>query len=156
MPSFYKSLFVLLLVACVGCRTEQEREYRTLAVTFFRMPLKKQMEEFSRYDVEKQYVVFICGNQYIHPPATYLAGPFAMEGEKVVSFLTEKLQSADDDQTVRDIILVFAEMSRRKTYEVGANKDLMGILTNRVAQMKDPEWRRVVEGQMMTDITGKP
>ena len=141
-------IFIVFLLLRSGCTTASERsksdQCYTWVKTFFRMPLKEQLTQFGSYDVESQYDIFICGNQVVHPPATYLAGPFAMEGESVVHFLKTKLLQAKDDQTIRDVILVFTEMSRRKTYDVARNSDLMVLITDSVARIKDDDWRQIV------------
>jgi hypothetical protein len=103
--------------------------------------------------VDKQYAIYICGNQYMHPPMIHLAEPFAKEGEKVVDFLKPRLLEASDDLIVRDIVLVFTWMARQKTYDVAGDSNLMRITEERVSQMKDPDWRRLSE-QDLNEIRG--
>ncbi len=81
----------------------------------------------------------------------YLSQPFAEQGSKVVEFLKTKLAGAQDDLTIRDVIRVFVEMSRRGTYDVAKDPSLMRLLTERAAGIKDAEWRRVTD-QMLRDI----
>jgi hypothetical protein len=123
------------------------------AKTFFRKPLKATIAEFSDYDVDKQYAIYICGNQYMHPPMIHLAEPFAKEGEKVVDFLKARLLEASDDPTVRDIVLVFTWMARQKTYDVVGDSNLMRITEERVSRINDPDWRRLSE-QNLSEIRG--
>jgi hypothetical protein len=113
--------------------------------------LQYRKDDFGKYDVDKQYAIFICGNQYVHPPMMYLAELFAKEGAKVVGFLKTKLLSADDDLTVRDLIFVFTEMSRLKTYNVATDDELMHLISERLEGMKDPEWKRTTE-QMVAEM----
>lgn len=146
------AVFLLVsFVVCIGCATGQERTYSDLAKTFFRLPTKQQQIEFRQYDMEKQYEVYICGNQYIHPPAIYLARTFALRGESLSEFLVEKFQQANDE-TVRDITLVFSEMSRQKTYDVAADSELMRLLTNRIDKVKDDFWRNLIKEDMVKEI----
>src|SRR5712691_5041715 len=87
-------------------------------IPFFRRPIHDQFAEFMRLDVEKKYWVYLCGNQFVHPPALYLVEPFARDGPNVVIFLRDKLSRASDDLTIRDIVRLFKEMQRQNTYDV--------------------------------------
>lgn len=145
-------IVVLLSLGAAGCwgGRNHVRGYdcSELAKTFFRKPLKATIAEFGDYDVEKQYAIYICGNQYMHPPMIHLAEPFAREGEKVVDFLKARLLETDDDLTVRDIVVVFAEMRIQKTYNVAGDGDLMKIIQEKVSSMKNPDWRRLSEQEL--------
>jgi len=112
---------------------------------FFSKPTTIQMSEFSSLDIKSQYAVFICGNQVREPPSIHLATPFAKEGEAVVGFLKAKLAAASGDLTIREILLVFSEMSRRKTYHVAGDADLMKVITEAVGRVKDPYWKKTAE-----------
>ena len=149
---------VLLLLCGVGVagvfRAEDpaiDRQCSKLATTFFRLPSKTQLEEFSRSGLEEQYTLLICGNQAIHPPALQLARALALRGATAVTFLKDKLAQAQGDLTVRDIVAVFAEMRRNHTYDVAADEDLRRLIDRRVAAMKDPDWKRLVS-QTATEI----
>jgi len=108
------------------------------------------MANFTQFDLEKQYAIYICG-QGMEPPAIYLSKPFAREGEKVVPFLKTKLLTATDDLTIRDI---FAEMSRQKTYDVSGDVDLMKVIDESVNKEKDPYWKQLSQ-QMLNEIKKK-
>ena len=81
----------------------------------------------------------------------YLMIPFAMGGKRVVDFLQGKLAQATDDLTMRDIVLVLNEVHRQKTYNVAGDRDLMQLITDSVARIKDDNWRRMTE-QMVREI----
>jgi hypothetical protein len=98
-----------------------------------------------RADIEKQYAIYICGNQYLEPPATYLAEPFAREGAGIVGFLKNKLSLASDDGTIRDVVLVFKAMSRQRTYNVAGDTELMKVISEAVGRVKDPFWKKTSE-----------
>lgn len=137
---------VLLVTGAVffGCssRTKAGRfECSEFTKPFFWQPPEVQKSKFLEYDLETQYALFICGNQVIHPPTIYLAEPFARQGPKLVSFLEGKLTTAGDDLTIRDIILVFEEMHRQRTYNVYRDDRLMQLMATRVKGMKDPGWQ---------------
>lgn len=117
--------------------------------TFFSMPTTRQMAEFDGLSVEDQYAVFICGNQDREPPSIQLATPFAREGGAVVGFLKAKLKNARGDLTIRDILLVFVEMSRQRTYNVSRDGDLMGVIAAAVNRVKDRDWKKVCERSLI-------
>jgi hypothetical protein len=111
--------------------------------TFFREPTKEQIKKFSTFNIEDQYSLFICGNQIVHPPALYLAEPFAANGKVVSDFLKSKLKQATDDLTIRDIIRVFTEMNRQGTHDVVGDNDLMMLIHEAIARMNNEGWKKV-------------
>ena len=74
-----------------------------------------------------------------------MATPFAKEGQSVVGFLKAKLTAATGDLTIRDILLVFSDMSRYRSYNVAGDTDLMKVITAAVDRMKDPFWKKTAE-----------
>lgn len=138
--------FLLMSSGCgIARQWSLQEECRPLVKTFFRMPLRERLTEFGTHDLESQYKIFICGNHVVHPPAIYLAGPFAQGGSATAAFLKTKLAHAKDDLTVRDIILVLTEMSRRNTYDVAGDKDLVRLMTASVENMRDKDWKRMTQ-----------
>lgn len=146
------SFIVLLSFVAAGCSGAnnhiQGYDCPELAKTFFRKSLRTTIAEFRDFDVDKQYAIYICGNQFVHPPMIHLAEPFARGGEKVANYLKIRLLETTNDLTVRDIILVFAEMSRQKTYDVAGDSNLMEILLEKVSSMKDPDWRQMSDNNL--------
>lgn len=144
---------MLMLVS--GCTPANEDssslDCSQLNKTFFSKPTTEQMAEFRSFDVETQYAIFICGNQVREPPSIHLATPFAKEGEAVVGFLKRKLSTARGDLTIRDILLVFQEMSRRNTYNIAGDDDLMRVITEAVGRVKDVDWKKTCE-QSLSEI----
>lgn len=112
--------------------------------TFFTLSRKAQLEEFERFELAEQYKIFICGNQVVHPPVMELAYPIARRGESAVPFIKDRLTETKDDPTVRDIVRIFAAMQSQGTYDVYADRELSMLVWDRIAAIKDPEWRRIV------------
>lgn len=56
-------------------------------------------------------------------------------------FLKEKLAQAQDDLTIRDIIRVFSEMSRQRSYDVSKDVDLIRHMRAAAARMKNHDWK---------------
>jgi hypothetical protein len=143
------SLCVLSLLSATGCAAANMRvgDYKCSQLTeyFYGKPPNERISQFVAADLEKQYAIYICGNQYLEPPATYLAEPFAREGAGIVGFLKNKLSLASDDGTIRDVVLVFKEMSRQRTYNVAGDTELMKVITEAVDRVKDPFWKKTSE-----------
>jgi hypothetical protein len=99
------------------------------------------IETFTRSDLGTKYQIYVCGNQWIHPPALYLAESFAVGGEPIATFLKQKLEQTRSDTTVLDVIRVYAEMQRQGTYDVKGDKELMKLMGDRVQAIRDEYWR---------------
>src|SRR5258708_23525530 len=54
---------------------------------FYGKPPDARISQFFAADLEKQYAVYICGNQYLEPPATYFAEPFTLECCRILAGL---------------------------------------------------------------------
>lgn len=163
--SVIKITFLLAILAFIPLGSDnafsgQLRRHKCDAwvTTFFRMSTKEQIAKFTEYDLENKFSILICGNQVIHPPATYLAGPFARQGADAVTFLRDKLMQSPDDFTVRDIVLVFSEMSKLQTYNVKADKKLIELINSKVGAIKNNDWRKISEDrvrEIMEDLRFK-
>jgi hypothetical protein len=153
---------IVVLAASIGCQPRDLEapapgECRELTESFFRkFSISEKMTKFHDFNIEKQYVIYICGNQREHPPSLYLAEAFAKEGEQVVSFLTGKLSATKSDSTVRDIISVFSDMQNFKTYDVASNEILMAIIINRAAGIKDDFWREYTQNLVAEIKAARP
>jgi len=123
----------------------------TTRLPFFHLPLRAQLEKFQTFAREEKYAAYLCGNQVIHPPALYLAEPFARDAPQVIPFLTERLSQAVDDLTVRDIVGLFREIQRQKRHDFRNDHALLTLVTDRINGMKD-EQRRLITRQMLADI----
>jgi len=77
-----------------------------------------------------------------------LAGTFASEGQSVVPYLKSKLAAAQDDLTIRDLVMVFKQMNILKTYDVAHDQELMILLKSKSLTMKDEKWKSIVENMI--------
>jgi hypothetical protein len=130
-----------LSIGCPSNRKVGQFKCSDFTREFFWQPPEVQMVKFTNYDLDKQYALFICGNQEIHPPAIYLAKPFAREGVKAIDYLRKQLSLTYEDLVIRDIIFVFEEMERQRTYDIAHDDELLQLMATRVTNMKDPGWR---------------
>ena len=131
--------FFAAVTALAGCYMSTFIGSARSAVTpqaFFQEPPQQQIKDFSGYDFEDQYALYVYGNQQIEPPSFYLRRPFARDGAKIVKPLMAKLSQTSNEVTIRDIVLVFGAMQDLNTYDVSRNKLLMETLRQRVNGMK--------------------
>ncbi len=94
--------------------------------------------DFAALPTEKQYIVYICANQKVHPPMGHLATLFANEGPDVVPFLVRKMEETTTEVTVIDILEVFEAMQNNSSYGVARDKKLLAAIEARIARMSDP------------------
>jgi hypothetical protein len=147
-----------LLIVCVaagwGCVVEASQNpwqgHQAVVDTFYAKSLKDRISEFSQYAFDDQYVIYLYGNQVQHPPAIYLADPFAARGASIVPLLSDRLRATTEDLTIRDIVMVFSAMSRAKSYDVAGDEQLMKLLKESANRMKDPDWKALVEKEIST------
>jgi hypothetical protein len=144
-------LLCLVAVQCQGCFASEKCS--PAAQAFVQLPLREQLAEFNSHSVPEQYDIYLCGTQVVHPPLIHLAQPFAKDGKAAVGFLQGSLAKANDDATIRDIVVVFAEMQKRRTYDVAMDAALMQTIQASVSRMKDAGWRQFV-AQRVNEITG--
>lgn len=120
-----------------------------LAETYFGQSTNVMEDEFPSYDIDMQFQLYICGNQYIHPPLIFLKTPLAMQGEGVAAYLEGKLIDPEiDDLTIRDIVLVFEEMEYLNSYDVRDDTALRELLQAKSREIEDPELRAFVQEQV--------
>jgi hypothetical protein len=139
---------LLSLLIGTGCSPEMrvgDYECSQLTAYFRGQPYNVRMAQFAAADLEKQYAIYICGNQWLHPPELELADAFARGGGKVVRLLKSKLSPTIDDVTIRDVVMVLAQMSRQRTYDVAGDSELMRTIDKRVLAMKSPYWKSIVK-----------
>lgn len=111
--------------------------------SFFEKPASSRLERLREYSLADQYKIFRYGNDKIEPPIMELADPIAERGPSAIPFLRAQLDLAADDQTIRDILLIFETMGRSRTYNVRSDGTLVAELTSKIAQMKDAEWQAI-------------
>jgi hypothetical protein len=152
MSIVIRVLVAALALGTCACRTTAAetvlRECPNLAKTFFAKPTRQTIAEFTSHDLEMQYTIYLCGNQYMHPPTLHLAVPFASGGEKSALFLRQKLAGKTDDLTTHDIVRVFVEMQRQRTYAVKGDASLMVLLREKVQAIRDPYWKGNAESML--------
>ncbi len=122
-----------------------------LAKTFFAKPPQQRAAEFAKSDLDRQFTIYVCGMQYMHPPLMGLAVEFASQGRTTANYLREKLMSPVDDKTTRDIVMVFQFMAIRGAYDVVGDVALMRLLENKVNNIGDADDRALAQ-MFLNDI----
>jgi hypothetical protein len=115
---------------------------------FYDQPVNEQTRTFRQHPLEDQLGLFFFGNQIHHPPAIYLAPCFALNGPPAAQLLRSKLGAQLDDLSVRDIAALLGMIDMMGQYDVAGDKQLVSLLSSRIAQMKDQNWRQTAEGEV--------
>jgi len=118
-----------------------KNECAILVYSFFQLPPDERLGKFATFDLDRQYITYICGMREIHPQPLYLADAFSQEGKNAFPFLTKKLRETQSDSYFRYIVYVFSEMQRRSTYDVAAEKDLILYMEKRASEIQHEFWR---------------
>lgn len=140
MPSTIICTIIFILCGCVS--NGDNLKHSKLVSDFYHTYISpsERIKQFKNYSLDEQYELFLFGNQVVHPPATYLATPFAKQGPVIVPFLKTKLESAQKEVTIRDIVAVLSELARLKLYDFSKDHDLMDLLERRAKEM-DGIWK---------------
>ena len=137
---------LLVCVALGGCpKPHIDGVDVASAREFYRQPTSVQQRTLRQHSLEDQLGLFFFGNQVRHPPAIYLADCFALNGAPAVELLRSKIEEADSDLMVRDIVTLLATIDEMGQYDVAGDAQLMTALKTRAAQMKDSGWRDLAE-----------
>jgi hypothetical protein len=129
-----------LICFCAAVAVASGCSGKSLEQSFFDKSPHDRVERLRRYSLEEQYRIFRYGNDRIEPPIMELAKPLAERGETAIPFLHAQLRRAADDQTLRDILLVFETMIRLRTYDLKSNGPLMADLRSKVSDLKNRPW----------------
>jgi hypothetical protein len=138
---------IVMLLLCGGI-SRAEQLPNGISNEFYWMPQAQRDAKFEKYDFDAQYKIYIYGCQVIEPPALGLARPLARRGASIVQPLESKLNRANDDLTIRDIVYLFLQMNNWSTYDVLDDQQLMDDLKLKVSEMKDSAWRIIAEEQL--------
>jgi hypothetical protein len=138
------------LLAASGCDQVDGVDCEPYLNTLFRLPPAEKIVKFEGYDLPTQYQIYLCGVQVVHPPALELANALANRGAVATPFLKEKLSSTSDEVTIRDLTMVFVQMTKNGTYDVRADEDLMRTLRVKVKSMNGV-WKETARA-MLSDI----
>jgi len=121
---------------------------------YFQLSMASQIAEFKNHSIDEQYELYIYGNQVVHPPAIYLARPFAEQGSSIVPLLSAKLRATEKETTIRDIAAVFSEVSKLKLYDFSKDPELMQLLDQRANAMHGV-WKKTTLEMISQIRTGK-
>lgn len=104
---------------------------------YYGRPVEFRLAEVRGYPIDKQYAVFICGVQYMRPPAWEMAQPFASNGNAAAEFLVRKLPLIRDGTTIENIVSLLGDMNARGVYELKKNSELERGLRLAASRIKD-------------------
>ncbi len=150
-------LFLFIILSCSRNEIQVQRHTCSeLAKTFFKQPYNVRIKDFGTHNINKQYAIYICGNQYIHPPMLQLAGIFVNERDGIVltDYLRSRLLETEDDITVQAIIILFNEIDKQKKYNIVSDNELVLLLKEKISYMKDDDWKNFSQKILTQIITG--
>lgn len=143
-----KKLIVIMIAALFGCVSDAPGlEKRKIAEKFFSqyISIPERLTEFGKFSLQDKYELFKFGNRIVHPPAIYLAKPFAEEGRAIIPFLSQKLVESDDEAEIRDIALLLLELSRLKPDSLHGEHEVLRIMDDKTKRMRGI-WKDVARG----------
>jgi hypothetical protein len=85
----------------------------------------------------------------MHPPARYLARPFAERGAEVVPYLRIRLAETKNELTLRDIAAILVELKQLENYDFSED-NIVDMLDEKEKSMRGP-WKNVVRS-MVDDL----
>jgi hypothetical protein len=134
------ALVVSLASLVVGTACDKPRECASWTTEVLSQPPQERTAAFGRFPIDSQFTLVLCQNRTIHPSPLDLSVAFAERGSAAVPFLSRRLAEAEDDLTIRDIVLILSLMQHR-AYDVAANQGLVALMRRRAGEMKDAELR---------------
>lgn len=144
--------FCFILVC--SCKSE-ESEVSEDIKQFFELPVREQHESISRFEIEKQYDIYIYSMTRRHPPDLGFAYDLASERERVVPFLMENLRQTEEESIQEKIIYVFAVMTWAHGMNLNDDEELIKLIHEVVASMTNDYYKGLSQ-QYVREIEGGP
>ena len=131
----FKTITILFfMLGCASCYFNARPS--KVVTRFFSLSKVERIRQFKGYSLEEQFEIYSFGNRIVHPPATYLAVPFAERGVEIIPFLKKKLEVEKDEAGIRDILLVLSKVAQLNIYDFKKDFELTELLKRKVDSMK--------------------
>ncbi|MDR6644514.1 hypothetical protein J2X57_003757 [Luteibacter sp. 1214] len=151
-----RRFFLLMFLAALFASDCVASDQGSLEAAFFRgRTYVQRMSEFRNYRVDTQLELFFYGNQVIHPPATYLASCFAMNGPSGVRVIRRRLSGHLTTLEMRDIALLLETMQAMGTYSVRDDETLMAAIEKSVSEVAEGGWKESIDGMVEQIKSGR-
>lgn len=108
---------------------------------FFKKYSNERASDFPQYSIEQQYNIFLYGHQCSHPPLTESAELLALNGERVIDLLKDKIIETDKGTLTVHLISVFYHMNQNHIYNVASDDDLVAFLQSTIRNMNNELWK---------------
>ncbi len=115
----------------------------SLEKEFFKENASTRLERLDKYSLEKQYKIFLYGNQVIHPPAKILANPIAKKGQQAIEYVLEQLKTSNNDLDFRDSLVIFDAVQRGDYYDICSDSRVIKTIRANNLKVKNLDWRKV-------------
>lgn len=145
------SLFLCLALLASACfKSAGEIESR-----FFKGDIATRAERLEKFPLDQQYLIFLYGNQVIHPPTTGLAAPIAKQGKLAADFVLQELRRSSNDLDFRDSLRIFSDMRGGGYYDVCSNPVAISEIRRNEEKIRDDDWRNIYR-QMLSHLCPNP
>ena len=151
MVSTKTLVFILstAMICAVACWRQRPAEYKD----FFDLPLPRQVEEFSKYPIDKQLDLYLYDWNYMHPSKVGFAYTIAEKGDSVVPFLIRRLNTEKNENSQDAILHVFEIMFDRR-FLIG-REDVLEVTRNVISNMREPEIKQLSRERLNKMETAK-
>ena len=104
---------------------------------FFDSEYDQSGTRFETYSLRDQIKIYLYGMQFVSPTVPVLARPIAQRGTEAIPILLTTVEENTNDQTIKDVLVVFSTMQEVGSYNVQRNAPLMKRLGNYVKNMQN-------------------
>jgi hypothetical protein len=126
-----------VLICAITCRQQRPAEYKD----FFDLPLPRQVEEFSRYPIDRQLDLYLYDWNHMHPSKVGFAYKIAEKGDSVVPFLIGRLNTEKNENSQDAILHIFEVMFDRRL--LTARENVLEVTRNVISKMNNPEIKQL-------------
>lgn len=109
----------LAAVALMGCGLSLGRD------EFFDLDRRTRLQRMEAYPIERQWRLFLYGQQAVHPPDTLLAIPLAKQGRVAADYILEQLTTTENEGDYHESLMVFLFMKRDGYLNVCGDSDYL-------------------------------
>lgn len=142
------AMLIALITFSTGCMCPKyinSRRCNDWISDFWSKDRKALYAEFYTYTAQEQFDVYLCSQQCFHPSWLEMVDVYAKCGKSAVDTLVAKLNETESVLVVRDIVYVFEQMVRLRTYDVANDKTIIKAIDSAMARMPDTIWRQYIE-----------
>lgn len=108
-----------------------------------------RQQRMEAYTLERQWEIFLYGQQVLHPPDLALVEPIAKQGKVAADFIVTRLSTAVQDSEYFYALDVFDAMQLRGHFDLCANPDHLARMRTYEARIQRANIRREYHGRLV-------